>query len=139
MNSIYEHLISALKEHSFSILLHVYEAYSVQTPTYPAIVVDEVINREKVSVGRQERVTQLAYRFEIHCRDEWDEAAQAPISRRQVAQRLGSEVDQMVRETLGLTRTGDPAYLPAADQTVGRYVLTYQCYLSDDYIYQEGV
>ena len=139
MNSIYEHLISTLNKHSFSIPLHVYEAYSVGQPIYPAIVVDEVINREKVSVGRQERVTQLAYRFEIHCRDEWDEEAQAPISRRQVAQRLGSELDQVVRDQLGLTRTGDPAYLPAADQTVGRYVLTYQCYLSDDYIYQEGV
>ena len=139
MNSIYEHLIQTLNKHSFSIPLHVYEAYSVQEPIYPVIVVDEVINREQVSVGRQERVTQLAYRFEIHCRDEWDEEAQAPISRRQVAQRLGSELDRVVRDQLGLTRMGDPAYLPAADQTVGRYVLTYQGYLSDDYIYQEGV
>ena len=51
MKSLYEDLISELSACEFSYPLHVYGAYTVEKPTYPALMIDETINREHVTVG----------------------------------------------------------------------------------------
>lgn len=140
MKSLYEDLISELSACEFSYPLHVYGAYTVEKPTYPALMIDETINREHVTVGGKERVTLLAYRFDLLCGDEWDEQRQQAVSRRQVAHYLAAELDAVIRERWGFTRTGDPVYMVSGEAAIGRYILTYQGYVSeDDYIYRQGV
>ena len=140
MKSLYEDLISKLSACEFSYPLHVYGAYTVEKPTYPALMIDETINREHVSVGGKERVTLLAYRFDLLCGDEWDEQRQQAVSRRQVAHYLAAELDAIIRDRWGFTRTGDPVYMVSGEPAIGRYILTYQGYVSeDDYIYRQGV
>ena len=140
MKSLYEDLISKLSACEFSYPLHVYGAYTVEKPTYPALMIDETINREHVTVGGKERVTLLAYRFDLLCGDEWDEQRQQAVSRRQVAHYLEAELDAVIRERWGFTSTGDPVYMVSGEPAIGRYILTYQGYVSeDDYIYRQGV
>lgn len=140
MKSLYEDLISELSACEFSYPLHVYGAYTVEKPTYPALMIDETINREHVTVGGKERVTLLAYRFDLLCGDEWDEQRQQAVSRRQVAHYLAVELDAIIRDRWGFTRAGDPVYMVSGEPAIGRYILTYQGYVSeDDYIYRQGV
>lgn len=140
MKSLYENFMSELSACDFSFPLHVYGAYTVEKPTYPALIIDETINREHVSLRGKERVTLLGYRFEILCGDMWDEQRQQAISRRQVAHYLAAELDTIIRERWGFTRTGDPVYLMAGEPSVGRYIVTYQGYVTDDnYVYRQGV
>lgn len=139
MKSIYDDIIEALKESELGQTISIYEAYSPQAPTYPAIFVEESLNREQLTIGGAERLTMVAYRFEILTRAEWEEEEQRIISRRKQAQRIAHQLDAWLRENYRLTRRGDAVYLPHSDETLGRYILTYQGYLSDDYIYQKGV
>ena len=139
MKSLYDDLLDALKESELGQNLSVYESYSPQTPQYPAIFIEESLNREQLTIGGAERLTMVAYRFEILTRAEWDETRQGVISRRKQAQRIANQLDEWLRTTFHLTRRGDAVYLPHVDETLGRYIVTYQGYLSDGYIYQKGV
>lgn len=125
MVTITDELIETLKSHKFSLTVKdVREPYATKKPVYPMIVVEEITNRPNVQIHGEEILSKIAYRFEIYARDLSENGE--VYTKRQVNTILGKELDQVLKETYGLKRIGDPVNLPdVADGTILRYVVTY--------------
>ena len=125
MVSIQDEVIQKIKNHEFSFpLKDVREIYSTKDPVYPMIAVEELPGATLLQLHGEEIWSTIGMRFEIYTRDASKEGI--VYKKGQVADKIAIELDQLIRTTYGLKRTGDVTKLPySSDGSVLRSILTY--------------
>ena len=125
MVTIIDELIKAIKTNVFSLpIKDVRKPYTVKSPTYPMITVREMTNTPIIQLQGEEKLSQLAYRFEIYSRDLSHEGK--VYTAEQVNSTLLREIDEFLRKTYGFRRVGDIANLPhSGDSSIMRCAITY--------------
>lgn len=126
MVTIQDEVIQKIKEHSFIFALKdVREVYSTKSPVYPMITVEELPGATLLQLHGEEILSTIGVRFEIYTRDTATDDGKVH-TRGQVATSIAEELDELIRTTYGLTRTGDVTRLPySSDGSILRSILTY--------------
>lgn len=125
MVTITDEIIEKLKSNEFSIpVKDVRDTYSTKSPVYPMITVEEIFNRPVLQIHGEEIQSRLDYRFEIYGRDI---SLNGVLStKREVVTTLGIELDELMRTTYGMKRSGSTTILPySSDGSILRYIVTY--------------
>ena len=125
MVNISDEVIQKVKDHSFSFpIKDVREPYSTLKPDYPMITVEELSGSTLLQLHGEEILSTITLRFEIYVRDITKDGE--VYKKNQAAVQIGEELDELIRTTYGLKRTGDPVKLPySSDGSILRYILTY--------------
>lgn len=125
MVNIQDEVIQKIREHQFAIPLQdVRETYSTLSPVYPMITVDELPGAPWLQLHGEEIISVIGFRFEIYTRDAKIDGVS--YKRGQIGATIAKELDELIRTTYGLKRTGDVTKLPySSDGSVLRSILTY--------------
>lgn len=123
-----DELITALKTVSFSATkVKVTDAYSVSTPTFPMITLDELPSNDGVYLDNQPEIVRNIFTVEAYAHNMTVRGN--PMSKRAVAMLMISEADKFLNETYGLTMSGNVIAVPYSDTSVFRAAANYFAYI----------
>lgn len=114
--------------------LSVKEAYSVNTPTYPLVSIEEMMSNDGLYVDGQPRIVGNRFTVECYCKaTDLTGSGGGILSARASAKLLGIEIDAFLNSNYNFSQVGDSICRPATtDNTVFRYVARYTVVIDDD-------
>lgn len=130
MTSIKQQIISYLK--SLDLDITVRKAYSVSTPKYPMVTVQEISNSTRQAIHGEEQYANLGYQINIYAKDA------CPNSADEICLALAEQIDSELQKTFGFLRTSMTPLPDDDDDTVIRYAIRYTGVLDtiNNYLYQ---
>lgn len=132
MVNITDEIIEKLESHEFTIPVEdVRDMYSTKNPVYPMIAIDEINNSPYVQTLGKEKISDLSYRFEIYTRDK--SVNGEALTKREIADTILVELDELLRTTYGFKRTPNISRLPYnTDGSVLRTIIMYSGKIDND-------
>lgn len=122
-------IIKALKSHTFSLdrKVNVSEAYSVTSPTYPMLTLDELPSNDGAYIDGMPCVVRNVLILEAYAQNSYIQKELK--SRREAVLALMIEADTFLNENFGLTMIGPVQAAPYSDSAIYRAVANYYVYI----------